>query len=73
MEDLKEVSYCLGVQLLWDKGSISISLDQTSYIEYVLKHFGIKVLEPMNTPFDINTTFVKDVKLREDDFREWKC
>ncbi len=63
MKDLGEVSYCLGIHTMRNMRLKTISLSQTTYIENILKCFSMETCKLVNTPLDINTTFIKHVRL----------
>ncbi|XP_059221503.1 uncharacterized protein LOC131996073 [Stomoxys calcitrans] len=52
MKDMGEVSNILGMRITREKNSIKI--DQSKYIEDVLKRFGMFDCNPTTTPIDVN-------------------
>ena len=50
LKDLGELKHYLGIHITWDRGSKLIYLDQEVYINSVLKRFGYKNCNPVDTP-----------------------
>lgn len=50
MKDLGEASFVLGIQIHRDRSRGILGLSQKSYIEKVLKRFGMQNCKPMDTP-----------------------
>lgn len=52
MKDIGPAKSCLGINI--NQGDDYIELDQTSYINDILDHYGMKDCKPMGTPSDTN-------------------
>jgi hypothetical protein len=50
--DLGELHWMLGIEVRRDRWARTISLSQRSYIESILRRFGLETLKPLSTPFD---------------------
>ena len=50
MKDIGEASYVLGVQILRDRKSRTLSINQEKYLRSVLKKFGMHNCNPAPTP-----------------------
>ena len=64
MEDLGEIHYCLGMTIKRDRNAKVMMIHQKSYLEAVLKKFGMQHCKPISTPMDPNAKFEK---LTDDD------
>jgi hypothetical protein len=65
ISDLGELHYCLGVEFERDYANCTITMNQSKYIEEVLKRFNMEC-KPIGTPFDVNS---KLLKLTEEEFQ----
>lgn len=52
MKDLGEIQYCLGIQIIRDRKKGQTTLDQTAYIEAVLRRFNMSDAKPISTPME---------------------
>jgi hypothetical protein len=52
MKDLGSISECLGIRIKYDQPNGIMKLDQTDYIEAMIKHFGFQNLRQARTPLD---------------------
>lgn len=59
MKDLGEASYCLGIKIERDRKIGSISLNQTQYVESMLRKYNMHDSHPVATPLDINKSLLK--------------
>ena len=59
MSDLGELHYCLGVEFERNREAHTITMNQRSYIEEVLKRFNMEECKPVGTPFDVNSKLLK--------------
>jgi hypothetical protein len=53
--DLGEIHWLLGIEILRDRSTRTISLSQKSYIDSVLKRYGLEDAKPLAIPMDPNT------------------
>ena len=65
MNDLGELHYCLGVEFERNSEAHTITMNQKSYIEEILKRFNLEECKPVGTPFDVNS---KLLKLSDEEF-----
>ena len=65
MSDLIELYYCLRVDFERNKEASTITMNQRSYIEEVLKRFSMENCKPIGTLFDVNS---KVLKLSNEEF-----
>jgi hypothetical protein len=54
MKDLGEAHYVLGIQIIRDRSSKMIRINQTNYIENILKKFNMADCKTIGAPTDIN-------------------
>ena len=54
LSDLGELKYCLGVEFERDREARTITMNQSKYIEEVLKRFNMEECKPIGTPLDVN-------------------
>ncbi|GBM10196.1 hypothetical protein AVEN_258791-1 [Araneus ventricosus] len=66
MKDLGTASYCLGIKIERDKKNGSISLNQTQYVERVLRKYNMHESHPVTAPLDTNKSITKSVANMED-------
>lgn len=59
MKDLGMASYCLGIKIERNREKGSISLNQTQYVENMLRKYNMHESHPITTPLDINTKLSK--------------
>ena len=59
MSDLGELHFFLGVHIERDRVAHTITMHQRSYIEEVLKRFGMEDCKPISTPLDVKAQLVK--------------
>lgn len=59
MTDLGELHFCLGVEFARDRGARTITMCQATYVEEVLKRFGMEECKPIATPLDIKVKLEK--------------
>lgn len=59
MKDLGTASYCLGIKIERDRVKGSISLNQTQYIENMLRKYNMHDSNPVTTPLDQNQVLSK--------------
>ena len=59
MSDLGELHFFLGVHIERDRAARTITMHQRSYIEEVLKQFGMEDCKPISTPLDVKAQLVK--------------
>lgn len=64
MDDRGEVHYLLGMRIKRNRMSRELSIDQTTYLEGVLKKFEMTECKPVSTPLEAGKKFVK---LRDDE------
>ncbi|KAK7276201.1 hypothetical protein RIF29_17337 [Crotalaria pallida] len=71
MKDLGEASFVLGIQIHRDRSRGILGLSQKSYIETILKRFGMKDCKPGDTPiakgdkFSLNQCPKNDFEMKE--------
>ena len=61
MTDMGEVTSYLSIRIRRDRRRKCIYLDQTQYIEDMLKKFGIENCAPIGTPMDVNVRLSKEM------------
>lgn len=61
MRDLGELHYFLGIQVMRDRANKTISLSQSTYVETVLKRFGMQECKPVKTPMMVNEKLSKEM------------
>lgn len=68
MKDLGEISSYLGIGIKRDRKNRCLTLNQTKYIEDILKKYGIENCRPLSTPIDVNSKLTKDMcpEIQED-------
>ena len=59
MSDLSELHFFLGVHIERDRAAHTITMHQRSYIEEVLKRFGMEDCKPISTSLDVKAQLVK--------------
>lgn len=59
MKDLGEVQSCFGMCIKKDKQNNKIYINQSKYMETILKKFGMDKCNPISTPMDPNVKFTK--------------
>ena len=59
MEDLGEIFYILGLQIIRDRIHHMIYISQTKYIQSILKRYGMEDCKPLATPLDVNSKLSK--------------
>ena len=59
MSDLGELHFFLGVHIERDRAARTITMHQRSYIEEMLKQFGMEDCKPVSTPLDVKAQLVK--------------
>ena len=64
--DPGELHYCLGVEFWRNREAHTSTMNQRSYIEEALKRFNIEKCNPVGSPFDANSKFLK---LLDEEFR----
>ena len=52
MTDLGEISHYLGIQIIRDRQNRTIHVNQTAYIDKILKKFGMENCVAVSTPMD---------------------
>ena len=70
MKDLGEAQYCLGIQIIRNRKEKTISINQTKYIENILKRFNIFDCKPIGIPLDTNSKLTKAMSPITDEKRE---
>ena len=65
MSDLKKLHYCVGVEFGRNREARTISMNQVSYIEEVLKCFNLEKCKLVGTLFNANS---KNLKLLDEEF-----
>ena len=55
MSNLGELHYYLGVEFEKNKEAHTITMNEKSYIEEILKRFNKEKCIPVGTPFDVNS------------------
>lgn len=58
MKDMGVLSYCLGIEFTRDEDG-RVYLNQSLYLEKVLKRFGMSECKPIQTPMDVNVKLQK--------------
>ena len=53
--DLGELHWLLGIEVKRDRETCTISLSQRSYIDAIIRHFGLEDSKPISTPMDPNS------------------
>jgi transposase InsO family protein len=66
MKDLGEAQFCLGIQIVRDRARKTISINQSVYIEGILKKFGMAECKPIGTPLDANTKITSSMSPESD-------
>ena len=66
MTDLGEIHFCLGIEIERNRMRRTITMNQSRYIEEVLKRFHMEDCKPVATPLDISTKLVKDMDPKSD-------
>lgn len=61
MTDLGEVHYCLGIQITCDRSKGIIEINQTKYIDDVLKRFNMEDCKPAVTPMQAGVKLSKSM------------
>ena len=59
MSDLGPAAYYLGMEITRDRPNRTIYLNQTGYLEKILKDFGLWDVKPVTTPMDTSVHLVK--------------
>ena len=59
MNDLGELHHCLGINFERNREARIIIMNQSSYIEEVLKRFNMKECKPIEYLFDVNSKLLK--------------
>ena len=59
MEDQKEAGYCLGMTIKRERGKKILSINQRSYLENMLKRFGMADCKPVTTPLEQGKKYLK--------------
>ncbi|KAF8783371.1 Retrovirus-related Pol polyprotein like [Argiope bruennichi] len=59
MKDLGTANYCLGIKIERDRKNGSISLNQTQYLESMLRKYCMHESHPVATPLDCNSSLNK--------------
>ena len=59
MSDLGELHFFLGVHIERDRAACTITMHQRSYIEEVLKRFGMEDCKPISIPLDVKAQLLK--------------
>ena len=54
MSDIGVLHYCLGMEFEMNREVRTITMNQKSYIEEVLKRFNMEECKPVGTLFDVN-------------------
>ncbi|KAF8784634.1 Retrovirus-related Pol polyprotein like [Argiope bruennichi] len=66
MKDLGTANYCLGIKIERDRKNGSISLNQTQYLESMLRKYCIHESHPVPAPLDSNSSLNKFTNSKED-------
>lgn len=66
MKDMGEVSSILGIRVIRDNDNGLISLDQTAYINRILKRFNMENCNPVTSPLDPNQKISKEMCARNE-------
>ena len=64
MDDRGEVHHILGMEVIRDREKRILTIDQKTYLEDVLKRFGMEDCRPVGTPIEPGKNFTK---LRDDE------
>lgn len=67
MSDLRNLYYCLGIEFERNRTGHTITINQSKYIEEVLKQFNMEEFKLIGTPLYMNS---KLLKLMEEEFKE---
>ena len=59
IKKLKELKYCLGIQIHRDRSRKLISINQRAYIKRLAEKFGMENCKDVHTPADSNSKLVK--------------
>ena len=59
MEDLGEIHYCLGMSVKRDRKAKVLMINQKTYLENVLKKFGMQDCKPISTPMEVTARYEK--------------
>ena len=59
MVDQGEITFCLGMSINRDRVKGIIDINQTTYLENVLKRFNMFDCKPVSTPMECNKRFNK--------------
>ncbi|KMQ81774.1 hypothetical protein RF55_25247, partial [Lasius niger] len=70
MRDLEEVNSLLGMRIKRDRNLGTISIDQQTYIEQIIRRFNMQDSNPVKTPLDTNVKLSKD---QEANTKKEKC
>ena len=65
MKDMGDASYILGIQIIRDRKSRMLSLNQEKYLRSVLKRFGMENSNPAPTPLVMGKRLCKEQSPRE--------
>ncbi len=61
MKDLRELDFCLGIQMIRNRTKWMINLGQVKYISFqILKWFKMEESKRINMPIDINVQLNKE-------------
>jgi len=72
MKDLGIANYCLGIKIERDRAKGSISLNQTQYVENMLRKYNMHEAHPVGTPLDPNKVLSKLQSPNADTLQEQK-
>jgi hypothetical protein len=61
MKDLGNISECLGMRIIYDHTTGTLTLDQSEYIDQMLQKFNLENLRPANTPLDPGVKLSRDM------------
>lgn len=64
MKDLREASFALGINILWDMTNYVLQLSQKAYIDRVLKRFDMYTCSLGNVPVTKGDKLSKDQWLK---------
>lgn len=67
LKDLGDAKECLGMRIIRDKEKGIITLDQTEYINKILKRFNMSTCKSMSTPLETNLDFGLQVEMSNKD------
>ena len=59
MTDHGSISYILGMSVWRDRDNNILTIDQSGYLETVLKRFGMENCKPVGTPMEVGKHFVQ--------------